>query len=211
MTTTTTYGPFHSFDDMIADATERASYVQAALAIVFTATAAEQLNEGRDSTLMPVETFIDRMATQCGMVISVEQQESGRIWNYTLEDDRDLEDPTDPLNVRDVLTHCVATLQTFAGMQKTPEERRAALAAQRGLMALGQRPHPISSLPRAKREQTVHNMKVFGGEFVKTLAAAWSHADSVNARAIEEAFPHYFVRYSNVHWVNLQERSEIGA
>ena len=42
---------------------------------------------------------------------------------------------------------------------------------------------------------TIKAMQMYGGSFVKALAAAWLLADDDNAAKIEHAFPAYMAKY----------------
>ena len=54
------------------------------------------------------------------------------------------------------------------------------------------RPAPLT---RNEIDQTIRNMRVYGGGFVGALAEAWSRADSINSAIIEQAFPPLIRRY----------------
>lgn len=38
-------------------------------------------------------------------------------------------------------------------------------------------------------------MEIYGGGFAKALAIAWQHADSINSRKLESAFPELVKQY----------------
>lgn len=43
--------------------------------------------------------------------------------------------------------------------------------------------------------ETIGNMSIYGGSFVKALAVAYAKADSTNSARIEMAFPDYIKKY----------------
>jgi hypothetical protein len=91
----------------------------------------------------------------------------------------------DPLNVRDTLLNCVATLESFVGNQGTREQQYAAAAAQRGRMALKEmdaRTRKASDTNRTKGERTSNEPPV------RTLVSdlleyAEKHADGASEPA----------------------------
>lgn len=48
--------------------------------------------------------------------------------------------------------------------------------------------------------RTISNMAVYGGGFVKALAAAARHADSKNLEKIKQTWPEYWKEYSDPKW-----------
>jgi hypothetical protein len=80
--TTTTHGPFASFQQLIADAKKRAPYVEAAFHVCLE----EQIFEHIDGT-KPVhhaEEIIDRLAKQCGLVIDAKYFHGRTRFTYQL-------------------------------------------------------------------------------------------------------------------------------
>jgi hypothetical protein len=45
----------------------------------------------------------------------------------------------------------------------------------------------------------IENMRIYGGNFVRNLAACWLSADSANRFKIETSFHEYFDTYAKFH------------
>lgn len=73
------YGPFLTFNDMMLNACERATYVQDAWAAVAVEALSETIDHG-DASKVDNWWVIDRLAKQCGMVA----RQATFDWFYTL-------------------------------------------------------------------------------------------------------------------------------
>lgn len=57
-----------------------------------------------------------------------------------------------------------------------------------------------NTMSATEQNDTLRNMRRFGGGFVGVLAEAWEYADSKNDKRLAEAFPDLIEKYQPKNW-----------
>jgi hypothetical protein len=78
------HGPFFKFEDAMTDAVKRAPFVEQAFIICLKEQIFAQMDG--NTTSHHAEEIIDRLASQCGLVIDVRYFDDATIYSYELVD-----------------------------------------------------------------------------------------------------------------------------